>query len=148
MKLRRIAPAAALALPFVLALAGVASASAHPVKVSGTGLLKATWGVDFDAGVLNSIDEQTEDMQFDAQSATLRYLEPTGTGTRIKRMASEPSYKTCSTTSMSHHRINVKSFPAGTWFCFKTNQGRFVRFTVDHVYPDPGGMNITYTTWK
>lgn len=137
--------AMALASVLVVAVSGVALA-AHAVRHHGTGHIKGTWSVNFDGGVFNA--SSGRDMYFDVVKDNQRYLDPVN-GSSIKKIgATRPTYSQCRNAALVTTSYNVASVALGTWFCFKTPPGRFVRFRLDHVDPYPGGIDLTYTTWE
>jgi hypothetical protein len=132
----------------VLLLAAAPVSAAHAVRNHGSGTLNGTWDADFDAGMLNSTVIVEADMAFNVYDETHRWL-GTYTGNLILKMgSSRPSYATCAAAPLVSREYNVKRISPGTWFCFKTGEGHFVRFRVDAKHPYPGGIELTWTTWE
>ena len=85
-------------------------------------------------------------MQFEVVKPTERFLHPAAAA-GILEMASEPSYSTCSHAALVNQDYEVKD-AVGKWFCFKTTAGRLVRFQVKGKDPYPGGVRLSWLTWR
>ncbi|MBM3121945.1 MAG: hypothetical protein FJZ97_07125 [Chloroflexi bacterium] len=88
------------------------------------------------------------DFWYHAVSGVEKYIEPKNGATMLK-MGSVPEYNDCKNAALSGSAINLNTFPAGSWMCYKTNEGRYGRFQLDS-FGDPGGttMYIDMRTWN
>ena len=146
--MRRVTLAAVLAVTLALVVSQTAF-GAHAVLHSGSGLLKGTWGVDFDTGTLNTTSSSTEDMWLDVEGTTnsKRFLQTSNGSTFAKMGYTKPSYSKCFSTLLHSGAYALSTIPRYTWFCLHTNGGHFVRFRLDRKHPYPGGVDLTFTTW-
>jgi hypothetical protein len=115
------------------------------VVVYRTGKLKIdnSYSGDLDAGVITS--DSNADIWLHAVSASERYLEPQN-GAKIKEVSDTPSSDDCSSASLSSSAVNFSDFSTGSWFCYKTSDGRYGRFQVDDEGTDY--LKIDFRTWK
>ena len=141
---QRLAGAVALAATLTLGASQVAWA-VHAVKVHGSITIPGTRGMDLDRGQLGGGSSRA-DIKFNIVIPAKRYVSNVGTA-GIKLMAGQPTYAQCSTANPAGHAYDVNHAAVGSWFCVRTQQGRYARFRIDHVAAYPGGMDITFTTW-
>jgi hypothetical protein len=114
---------------------------------SGEFDLDQTWHIDFDTGTLGP-PAGDRDMQFQAVSASEKYLRPVN-GAEIKLMASRtPSLDDCKSASLSSNKIDLDDVDTNDVFCFVTDLGNYGRFEVETI---SGGtvqtLHIDYLTW-
>jgi Ig-like domain from next to BRCA1 gene len=107
--------------------------------------VRQTFFGDLDSGAETSTGA---DFWFEAVSEAEKYITPKNGATFLK-MADVPDYEDCKGASLSSSKINLTSFPAGSWMCYKTNDGRYGRFQLDS-FGSSGGfttMNVDMRTW-
>jgi hypothetical protein len=132
---------------YVQIIVGPTPTSGPTVYKTAQFYVRQTWMADLDQGVELS-SASGADFWFEAVSAAEKYLTPKN-GALFLIMATVPEYGDCKAAALSSSKINVTSLPAGSWLCFKTNDGRYGRFSLDS-YGDVGGtvtMNIDMRTW-
>lgn len=148
MRSNRLATAVILAAVLSLTISQSVFA-AHAVHKQGSGEIYQTYGVNLDNGAFNTeapLGPAENDIWFQAESSSLRYIENNGAVARILKMASKPSYSTCAGATLIEHRYNVAN-NVGRWFCVLTNKGRHARFHIDSALPGQN-LAITFTTWE
>jgi len=107
--------------------------------------VRSSYHGDLDSGAETSTGA---DFWYHRVSAAEQYYEPQN-GAKMLKMAGVPDYSDCSTAALSASAINFNDFPVGSWMCYKTNDGRYGRFTLDS-YGDVGGyptVNLDIRTW-
>jgi hypothetical protein len=106
--------------------------------------VRTSYHADLDSGA----EVSSGDFWYHAVSAAERYIEPEN-GAKMVKMADVPDYDDCKAAALSSSAINVNTFPVGSWMCYKTNDGRYGRFTLDS-YGTGGDyltMYIDLRTW-
>ncbi len=133
--------------PFYLQIiVGPTPTSGPTVYKNAQFYVRQTWYGDLDGGSESSTGA---DFWFEAVSAAEKYITPQNGATFLK-MGGVPDYAACKAAALSASKINLNTFPAGSWMCYKTNDGRYGRFTLDG-YGDVGGvnaMNLDMRTWN
>ncbi len=147
MILRRVTLALVASTLVALSVASTAQA-AHAVRNHGSGTIMGTYWADFDAGSLNPSGYLGLDLKFEVVSATKRFLNPGSPAQILKMGSSKPSHSKCSSATLLDKSYNIKGVSPGTWFCFRTGEGRFVRFRLDAKHKYPGGIDVTWATWE
>lgn len=124
-----------------------------PTPTSGPTVYKKThfyvreiWHGDLDEGA-EVTSGDNPDFQYRVVSAAERYIAPRS-GALFRQMVGLPEYDDCKNASLSSDQIDISALPTGIWYCYKTNEGRYGRFTIDK-YDDPGGesMYLDMRTW-
>ena len=109
-----------------------------------------TYTFDLDEGGVGGGPDA--DMWFEAVTAWEMYLTPRNGARMWLGDGSNRGYAGCSSGGpYSPARIALDSFPAGTYVCVRTNQGRYSQFRVNAILPGPGGtrtLSLGYTTWE
>jgi hypothetical protein len=108
--------------------------------------------IEVDSSYLADLDEgngdagsSSADFWFHAVSADERYLEPQN-GALMKLYGSTvPEYSDCKGASLKSNKIDVGDLSIGDWICYKTNEGRYGRFSVDGI---DGSIKIDMRTWE
>ena len=146
---RRVLIALALSATLSLLIAGTASAS-HAVLVQGSGTLKGTWHMDFDSGTFHATHANAQDMKLSVQGTTdnRRFLAPDPGSIIAKYGSTKPSYSQCQASDLEPAPIALSNLPNGTWLCLRTAEYHLVRFQLTQKHPYPGGVDLTFTTWK
>jgi hypothetical protein len=85
------------------------------------------------------------DFWFHAVSGDERYLEPQNGALMKLYGSSVPEYSDCKGASLKSSKIDVGGLSVGDWICYKTNEGRYGRFSVDSI---DGSIKIDMRTWK
>ncbi len=133
--------------PFYLQIiVGPTPTSGPTVYKTAQFYVRQTYYGDLDGGTETSTGA---DFWFHAVSAVEKYIEPQN-GAKMLKMGGVPDYDACKAAALSTSAINLNTFPAGSWMCYKTNDGRYGRFTLDS-YSDVGGtnaMNLDMRTWN
>ena len=123
-----------------------------PTPTSGPSTYKATsftvrqtWHGDLDSGTETSTGD---DFWYEAVSAAEKYISPQN-GAKFLKMGGVPDYSDCKDAALSSNKINLNTFPAGSWMCYKTSDDRYGRFQLDS-FGDPNGttMYIDMRTWN
>jgi len=128
---------------YVQILVGPTATPTVVVYRTGHLTIDNSFKADLDAGVITS--DSNADIWLHAVTASERYLEPQN-GAKFKEMSDTPSYDDCSSASLSNSAVNFTDFSTGSWFCYKTSDGRYGRFEVDDEGTDY--ISIDFRTWK
>jgi len=131
---------------YVQIIVGPTPTSGPTVYKTAQFYVRQTYFGDLDSGTETSTGA---DFQFHAVTAVERYFDPVN-GALMLKMGGVPDYAACKAAALSASEINLDTFPAGSWMCYKTNDGRYGRFTVDS-YGNVGGsntMNLDIRTWN
>lgn len=109
--------------------------------------LDQTYFIDFDTGSV-APPSGDRDMQFQAVSASEKYLRPVN-GAEIKKMNDRtPSKSDCESASLSSSKISLDDVDALDTFCFQTSNGNYGRFEIESISGgNPQTMHIDYLTW-
>jgi hypothetical protein len=109
--------------------------------------LDQTWTVDLDTGTVGP-SPGDRDIQFEAVSASEKYLRPFNNA-KIKLMDTRtPSLSDCESASLSSSKVNLDDIEVLDVFCFVTNLGNYGRFEIETI--SGGGsqtLHIDYLTW-
>jgi eukaryotic-like serine/threonine-protein kinase len=118
----------------------------YVVWVAGLLPVPQTWLVDFDTGALGS--GPGADLWFEAVTAAERYLTPRN-GAQMAAAGTAPPGRTgCQMAALSPNKVHVDSLAAGSYFCVRTNEGRYTQFQVVTLPgPSPGSLTIRYVTY-
>lgn len=111
--------------------------------------LKQTFSMDLDEITGVSHSSPDNDLFFEAETATDKFLTPQN-GAQIKLMGgSVPSHADCESASLSTTRVDLDTFAEGDFFCFETNEGRLGIMQIENI---TGGSSQTITvdvrTWE
>jgi hypothetical protein len=89
------------------------------------------------------------DIWFEAVSAVEKYITPRN-GATILKMGSVPTYNDCKAAAISGSKIPIAGFPAGSWLCYKTTEGRYGRLQLDSISSSGGSdtLNLDILTWN
>jgi hypothetical protein len=122
--------------------------STPAIYSAGSEDIPQTWFFDLDEGVVSASNADT-DFQFQAVTATSRYLSPTN-GATFAIVGTESVGKSgCIDAPLSSAKIHVDNLDAGTYVCAKTSDGRYSEFRIkSNIGPSPGTMRVSYTTWE
>ncbi len=131
---------------YVQIIVGPTPTSGPTVHKATQFTVRQTWQADLDSG--SEASGSGVDFHYHAQTAVEKYFEPLNGAVMVK-MAGVPDYSDCKNAALSSSMINLNTFPTGSWMCYKTNEGRYGRFTLDS-YGDPDGttMYIDMRTWN
>jgi hypothetical protein len=101
-----------------------------------------TFTVDFDTGTVGGGD----DMQFRAQTATIRSLDALGSAQiALLRAGAPATFDACASASLSTTSIPVQNLQPGSVVCVRTSQGRMAVVTVRQPPgPSPGRLVVVY----
>jgi eukaryotic-like serine/threonine-protein kinase len=118
----------------------------YVVWVAGLLPVPQTWSVDFDTGALGS--GPGADLWFEAVTAAERYLTPRNGGQLAAAGMVPPGRSGCETAALSPNKVHVDSLAAGSYFCLRTNEGRYTQFQVVTLPgPSPGTLTLRYVTY-
>jgi hypothetical protein len=107
--------------------------------------VRQTYQADLDTGAEST---SSVDFWYEAVSAAEKYITPKNGATFLK-MGSVPEYTDCKNAALSSNKINLNTFPAGSWMCYKTSEDRYGRFQLDSFgNPDGTTMYIDMRTWN
>lgn len=97
---------------------------------------------------LDDIEQKSAsaDIWYENVSASERYITPRNGATLLK-MSGTPSYDDCKSASLSSSRVSFASFSVGSWFCFRTDEGRYGRFEVESLPGSPPDLVLDVRTW-
>jgi hypothetical protein len=104
-----------------------------------------TYLADLDAGS-GDASSGSADFWFHAVSADEKYLEPQNGALMKLYGSSVPEYSDCKSASLSSNRITYGGLSVGDWICYKTNEGRYGRFSVDSI--ESSKISIDMRTWE
>jgi hypothetical protein len=104
-----------------------------------------TFLADLDEGSGDASSEDA-DFWFHAVSDDEKYLEPQNGALMKLYGASVPEFSDCKNASLSSNRITYGGLSVGDWICYKTNEGRYGRFSVDSI--SSSTINIDMRTWE
>jgi hypothetical protein len=109
--------------------------------------VRQTFRADLDSGTETSTGA---DFWFEAVSADERYITPTNGALFVKTSSGPDDYNVCKGAALSSSKINLNTFPVGSFMCYKTNDGRYGRFEFESM-GDVGGfptLNLDMRTWN
>ena len=117
-----------------------------PIFSSGHLDIPQTFLADLDSGQV-TLDGQ--DIFFQAQTATIRFITPVQTATIALMGTNQPSFADCNAAPLAATPIPIQSVPAGTFLCVRTDAGRISRLRVTAtVGSSPGTLSIDFTTFN
>jgi len=131
---------------YVQIIVGPTPTSGPTVYKTAQFTVRQTWHGDLDSGT-EVTSGSNPDFQYEAVSAAEKYISPKS-GALFLKMAGVPDYSDCKNAALSSSKINLSTFPVGSWMCYKTNDGRYGRFTLDgYGNPDGTTMYLDMRTW-
>ena len=132
---------------YVQIIVGPTPTSGPSVYKTAQFYVRESFHGDLDAGA-EVTSGANPDFWYQTVSAAERYLTPKS-GAKFRLMAAVPDYEDCEDASLTSNQIDLSALPEGIWFCYKTNDDRYGRFTIDK-FDDPGGesMYIDMRTWN
>jgi hypothetical protein len=118
----------------------------YAIWVAGLLPVPQTWSVDLDNGALGS--GPGADLWFEAVTATERYLTPRN-GAQLAAVGADPPGRPgCEAAAFSAHKVHVDSLVADSYFCLRTNEGRYSEIqVVAPPGPSPGTLLLHYVTF-
>lgn len=124
-----------------------APSATPPRKMLAKGDLEVrqTFLFDLDTGKLTRNGD--EDLWFQAETATERYLAPRN-GATIG-LSRNGDYESCSQAEMTERPLPITKLPTNAYVCVRTNQGHLAIFRLrEPVGPSPGVLKISYIVWE
>jgi hypothetical protein len=116
-----------------------------PIRSEGVIDVGQTFTLDLDTGTVGGGD----DVQFEAQTSTLRFLRPLDGRIALFPGDEIPGFEDCRDAPVSGERIPIQDIEEGSHVCARTNEGRVARITVQTPPgPSPGTLTIDHTTWE
>jgi hypothetical protein len=118
----------------------------YAIWVAGLLPVPQTWSVDLDNGALGS--GPGADLWFEAVTATERYLTLRNGAQLAAVGAHAPGRPGCEVAAFSANKVHVDSLVAGSYFCLRTNEGRYSEIqVVAPPGPSPGTLLLHYVTF-
>jgi hypothetical protein len=109
--------------------------------------VRQTFHADLDSGTETSTGA---DFWFEAVSAAERYITPQNGALFAMTSSGPDDYNVCKSAALSSSKINLNTFPVGSFMCYKTSEGRYGRFEFESM-GDVGGfptLNLDMRTWN
>jgi Ig-like domain from next to BRCA1 gene len=128
---------------YVQVVVGPTPTPASSIYRSGRLTIDNGASVDFDNAT--SAGDPRRDVWLHAVSDSERYLDPEN-GARLKKMSGAPSQDQCEEASLKGDPVSFSDFDTGTYFCYKTSEGRYGRFEVAKIEAD--SITFDFRTWK
>lgn len=114
---------------------------------AGTFTVRGTYEFDLDAGAESS--RVAAEFWYEVIRDGETYFTPRRTARILAMGAREPAYADCTSAALAATRTRIESGASGTWYCFRTNEGRVGKFRLESVdrFASPRRATIRFTTW-
>jgi hypothetical protein len=121
-----------------------ATATTTPIQVSGTATLNISDSINLSSNIVNS---GSDDARFDQNANGVLTLTPLGSAQFGVYGSSQPSYSDCQATGLSSSIFTAGQLGAGTYLCYRTNQGLPGWLLIGSFNASSGVVKIQLLTW-